>query len=522
MDENKKQVCQIIGGSIGNLIARQKNKQTIELGELLVSYFNEKEYAIYQVNDISYSTQMDPKTIELMSGMHLENEENDEIAFFDSDLRSYIIVNMKNLAVIEKRENDKYRVKAPKTLPDFFSNIYRLSEKDICFLKKPAEPLYLGKLRSGSNVFEKDVYLDANDVLSHHILFCATTGKGKSNFIKNMLWHNIEVTSNGMLVLDAHDEYFGRGGKKGLKNHKEYSDNAVYYTNYDAPVGSKTFFINIADVRPSHFEGAGNFSDAQKDGMRFYHSLFGEKWIEEIFNDDNIEAYEEVQKGTLLVLRRKFSRILSCQKSKNNVLEFSDVFSDSKGERTISDIADELESGKTVIIDCSHFSGSVEMLVGSMIAEKMFYRYKNYSKSGELSGKPVISVVIEEAPRVIGKDVLAKGNNIFGTIAREGRKFKIGLIAITQLPSLIPREILANINTKVIMGIEMAVEREAIISTTSQDLSEDSKNIASLNKGEAIVSSTFVPFAVPIYCPLFEDVVDDVAEGKVRKNVFGM
>ena len=296
----------------------------------------------------------------------------------------------------------------------------------------------------------------------------------------------------------------------------------MYYTNYDAPVGSKTFFINIADVRPSHFEGAGNFSDAQKDGMRFYYSLFGEKWIEEIFNDDNIEAYEEVQKGTLLVLRRKFSRILSCQKSKNNVLEFSDVFSDSKGERTIADIADELESGKTVIIDCSHFSGSVEMLVGSMIAEKMFYRYKNYSKSGELSGKPVISVVIEEAPRVIGKDVLAKGNNVFGTIAREGRKFKIGLIAITQLPSLIPREILANINTKVIMGIEMAVEREAIISTTSQDLSEDSKNIASLNKGEAIVSSTFVPFAVPIYCPLFEDVVDDVAEGKVRKNVFGM
>ena len=206
MDENKKQVCQIIGGSIGNLIARQKNKQTIELGELLVSYFNEKEYAIYQVNDISYSTQMDPKTIELMSGMHLENEETDEIAFFDSDLRSYIIVNMKNLAVIEKRENDKYRVKAPKTLPDFFSNIYRLSEKDICFLKKPAEPLYLGKLRSGSNVFEKDVYLDANDVLSHHILFCATTGKGKSNFIKNMLWHNMEVNSNGMLVLDAHDE----------------------------------------------------------------------------------------------------------------------------------------------------------------------------------------------------------------------------------------------------------------------------------------------------------------------------
>ena len=32
---------------------------------------------------------------------------------------------------------------------------------------------------------------------------------------------------------------------------------------------------------------------------------------------------------------------------------------------------------------------------------------------GELSEKPVISIVIEEAPRVLGKEVLEKGSNIF-------------------------------------------------------------------------------------------------------------
>ncbi|MCK5176808.1 MAG: hypothetical protein KAQ92_03725, partial [Candidatus Aenigmarchaeota archaeon] len=120
MDKKKQQVCQIIGGSIGNLEARQKNNQTIELGELLISYMDENQYSIYQVNDVSYSTQMEQKTIELMSGMHLENQTDEEIAFFDKDLRSYNIVNMKNLAIIEKN-NKKFRVKAPKTLPDFFS-----------------------------------------------------------------------------------------------------------------------------------------------------------------------------------------------------------------------------------------------------------------------------------------------------------------------------------------------------------------------------------------------------------------
>ena len=62
-------------------------------------------------------------------------------------------------------------------------------------------------------------------------------------------------------------------------------------------------------------------------------------------------------------------------------------------------------------------------------------------------------------------------------------------------------------NTKIILGNEMKQEREAIIASASQDLSEDDKNIASLDKGEAIITSIFVPFAMPIKIPLFEDVV---------------
>ncbi|MFA6089582.1 MAG: ATP-binding protein, partial [Candidatus Woesearchaeota archaeon] len=104
---------------------------------------------------------------------------------------------------------------------------------------------------------------------------------------------------------------------------------------------------------------------------------------------------------------------------------------------------------------------------------------------------------------------LAQGSNIFGTIAREGRKFGIGLIAITQLPSLIPREILANMNTKIILGLEMAPERQAVIESASQDLSDDQRAIASLNKGEAIISSNFGKFAIPIKIPFFDDVVKE-------------
>ena len=112
-----------------------------------------------------------------------------------------------------------------------------------------------------------------------------------------------------------------------------------------------------------------------------------------------------------------------------------------------------------------------------------------------------------------------KNSNIYSTIAKEGRKFKIGLTAVTQLTSIIPRTILVNMNTKIILGNEMVQERQAIIASASQDLSADDRNIASLDKGEAIISSIFVPFAIPIKIPPFDELVKkQETNSKVNRN----
>jgi len=197
----------------------------------------------------------------------------------------------------------------------------------------------------------------------------------------------------------------------------------------------------------------------------------------------------------------------------------SGIFDLNSGMTTIKDIVNELENAKTVIIDTSHFKGATELLIGSMISAEILQRYQEYKRKGVLKDKPVISIVIEEAPRVLGKEVLERGQNIFSTIAREGRKFKIGLCAITQLPSLIPREILANMNTKIILGMEMAAERQAIIESASQDLSQDNRNIASLDKGEAIVTSNFARFATPIKIPKFKEYAMKETEKYIRDGL---
>jgi hypothetical protein len=55
----------------------------------------------------------------------------------------------------------------------------------------------------------------------------------------------------------------------------------------------------------------------------------------------------------------------------------------------------------------------------------------------------------------------------------------------------------------------MAQERSEIMASASQDLSDDNRNIASLDKGEAIVTSIFTRFAVPIKTPFFEEYIED-------------
>lgn len=336
-----------------------------------------------------------------------------------------------------------------------------------------------------------------------------------SNLTSVMLWNQVDKDYCGILVLDPHDEYYGRAGI-GLKDHPQ-KQNVAYYTPKNPPPGAKTLVVNIRDIKPGHFYGTVEWSDPQIEGMTAYYREYGVNWIEAIIQERPLSSNVRFNEATIAVLRRRLLSMLDLEYA-NTKLYCNGVFDLIAGQTTIKDICNELEQAKTVIIDTSSFGGSVEILIGSLVASEIFSRYKHYKINGLIDSKPVISVILEEAPRVLGKEVLERGSNIFGTIAREGRKFKVGLTAITQLPSLIPREILANMNTKIILGIEMAPERQAIIDSASQDLSTDNRNIAALDKGEAIITSNFTKFATPIKIPLFEEIVKKTKEENNANN----
>ncbi len=518
---------QVISGKFGEICIRQKSDAHIELGEILVSE-NKDSKILLQVYDLVYGSQISQQNLELISGLNLE--ENSDTELFEPNLRNYKLAMLKNLITIKnkgskdnkdgednkedikERKNSINEARTAKILPDFFSSVREIKESDLSFLTTPINPLFLGHLRSGSKKLDVPISLQGDLALSHHILIPATTGKGKSNLLSVILWENTNKDYCSFLILDPHDEYYGRD-KIGLKDHP--SKNVVYYTPKDVPPGCFTLQFSIKQIMPHHFEGSAGFTMAQNDLVREYYKKYKETWIEAAVLEKQIgNQYHE---ATIAVVRRKLMQMLDLDVNNdknNNELVCEGIFSNVVGETTINDILKCLENGKTVIADTSSFQGDVEILIGSLLASQIFDKYKEYKRKNQLKNKPVVSIVLEEAPRVLGKEVLENGPNIFSTIAREGRKFKIGLIAITQLPSLIPRTILANMNTKIILGIEMAPERQSIIESAAQDLSTDNRNIASLDKGEAIITSNFARFATPIKIPLFEEFVKKDLENK--------
>jgi hypothetical protein len=504
---------QIIAGKTGQILAREKAGGEIEIGDLLVAE-EDGGYVILQAYELVYGSQVPQLVRELLAGMKLEGMGAD-LDFLEPQLRNYVIAQIK--AVLRVGKNNELKI--PKTLPKFFSTIRHVAKKDLWFLTKPESPVYLGKVRSGSKVLDVDVYVNGKDMFTHHVLIPATTGRGKSNLVKVMLWSILAQDCLGILVLDPHDEYYGRHGK-GLKDHSAAKQSLLYYST-NPVAGTNTLVINLRSILPPHFQGIVEFTDAQHDAISLYYSRFKDQWIENIVRGTDIG--DAVAPRTLEVLKRKFDNVLGVYiDDSGNFQCRSGVFSDTAGLATTREITKALENGKKVIIDTSRLLDEAELLIGSIISGGIFHRYQTYKSEGTLEEKPVVSVVIEEAPRVLGADVLtARGDNIYSTIAREGRKFRVGLIAITQLVSLIPRAILANMNTKVILGNELAAERQAVMESAAQDLSSDDRTIASLDKGEAIVSSNFTRFAVPIQIPLFEKYIQENLQPKEKnKTVF--
>ncbi len=214
-------------------------------------------------------------------------------------------------------------------------------------------------------------------------------------------------------------------------------------------------------------------------------------WLTRLAEDDP-EDLKDAELGrhalaTIQVLSRRAKRIVRLP-----------LMTDDPSQSLTGKVLDDLAGGKVVLVDTSGLEAVEETLVASLLTRSLLDERANaYRNDRERFGQlPRTLVALEEAQRVLTRLDDAEFN-VFPRLAREGRKFNVGLCAVTQQPKLIDPELLSQFNTYFVLGLADERDRNTLRSSSKQDLSDLGAEIQTLMPGEALVTNPEAPFALP-------------------------
>jgi DNA helicase HerA-like ATPase len=389
-----------------------------------------------------------------------------------------------------------------KTIPAHFSRVRRASLEDWDFLQAYAGDLPVGHLRSGDEVIPLPVGIQGSDAFPHHVGVFATTGMGKSNLMKVLAASAISSGQYGMLILDPHGEYHDGGSpkRKGLMHHPKARENLVVYSARRLKGPHRPIRVSAHEIGAGDLMNIYEFSGPQKELLDAARHRFGAGWLVDIGEKSAQELAQAFQgqfhEGTVNVIKRRTARIF-----RHGLVHRDPAVS------MTAEVHQALRAGKVVLVDTGGLFETEELLVATVLARAIFDANKNAFGDEAFERMPPCLITLEEAQRVLGKGTQAS-SNIFAQIAREGRKFKTGLCAITQQPKLLDTEVISQFNTLFILGLSDKRDRDILQDSAKQDVSQLENEIQCLMPGEALITSPHVPFALPVKVHLYEEHIE--------------
>lgn len=320
----------------------------------------------------------------------------------------------------------------------------------------------LGYLCVGNTVFEDKGYIrfDINKLRNKRTMVFAQSGFGKTNLVKVLLYHMSQDNSYGKLVFDLNGEYFLRGTTTygfGDINSDHIKTNLVVYSDKELPSEYKNsqrfVFKGKVHLNMHKHLSVGdilNFGSGFSEVMKSFLLYLDDEGVTDFIA--NIDQYVQ----NPMLLHKKYpdfwalkknqeveasatKTIAAIRKRVRHLIDEGNLHSASSN--MIEDVFESLKQGQTVIIDLSLKDNLDASIISTILIRKLFER----NKASFTSEKPddVISAVIfvEEAQNVLSDEFVRSNANPFVRVAKEGRKFGLGLVAITQRPSAISEEI---------------------------------------------------------------------------------
>lgn len=150
---------------------------------------------------------------------------------------------------------------------------------------------------------------------------------------------------------------------------------------------------------------------------------------------------------------------------------------------------------------------NVKIIIEKLLRDILKGR-KNYKLNNNIYDTSIpypVFCMIEEAHTLASKDEQGSGPKYqISRIAKEGRKFGVGLCLVSQRPKTLDSEILSQVNNWIVLKIVEPGDQR-YIQECSDNMSNDLiKELPSLNTGEAIVTGPMVEMPSICKINLFE------------------
>jgi len=428
-----------------------------------------------------------------------------------------------------------------RTIPSKFSTVEEPTADDFMFLTRQMGEIEVGLMRSGQDVIRDVAVRIPAKVLPQHMGVFATTGMGKSNFMKTFCASCMKEKKFGLLIVDPHGEYVN-GGKsstgeptKGLIHYTGGRDGLSVFTirgeTDRKKYGMNKLYLDYDDFRISDLSILHDLSQPQYDIIEAL-SRAGGKEIIEFFENVDPEIFpikdtgnQPVRENTLTYQIRNSMAgpVRVIKRHIENLVNGNKAFFRPQGS-SMQEIITDLHDNNVVLIDIPDMGERSELFVLSVITRMIMAKHRSeargYGIDERQESSHQILITIEEAQRVLSAG--GSSTQIFRECAMEGRKFGVGLCVITQQPKNVDPKVLAQINTFIVMGLGDRGDREIIMGSAKQDLSKMEIEIQTLDRGEAIISTIGIPFPVSTRIHKFEDYINELNREKKTRITDGL
>lgn len=430
--------------------------------------------------------------------------------------------------------------------PSIGDDVHIVVDRDLkqIFGQPTAGQFTIGKLSSSDGI---DVSLDLDRLVTRHSAILGSTGSGKStstaSIIRSIVTNNdhTRLPSARILLIDIHGEYESALGDiakvfsvlpdsknplyipywcispESLIDFLCGNISEAYKTLYlDKTIEEKKKAITINDIKNISSESVTTSTPLPYRIKNIWHELYYDDTVTWLEKEHINPAYAKNGEGDAEnLIPPKFlppatssnppfkggnslvKRQLEQMKSRLLDSQYSFLLNpgpwtpdkDGKIEKDLDQLlADWLGHDQPItILDLSGMPSSrLSLLLGSILDILFESSIWGKNLNTGMRNRPLL-VVLEEAHRYLSKKEDGLAKQMVQRIAKEGRKFGVGAMVVSQRPSEIDETILSQCGTIIALRINNATDRGIVKSAMSEGLAGIIDSLPVLRTGEAIV-----------------------------------